>query len=219
MPSATITPGSQGTWNQATLIAGASKPAAMAVFDDITSYIQIYPPTSLVDTYRGTCPTDIGNVTALSITYRGGNHGGTTMQGTIGCSHGTYSGGNSTAGLWTTINFSILANHPGGGSWTQADFDSSLDFGVVATGSGTASFTYVAVNLTYDLASSGSFVPLIFSVAALLGCGISLNHMPSIASDVHKKTGALILPHEYASALRAWRLDPRRTILDLGRRA
>lgn len=176
MPVTVVTPSSQGTSNDATLVAGASKPVAMAADDGNTTYITITPPGQLNDNYKSTLwPTNVGYVSAISHTFKGGKDSGTcTLEGSFTCTHGSVAGmTTTTAAAYQTITTDILALHPGGGAWTQADFDSAVtQFGVKCSGAGgVGRFSYVQVSITWE-APVGGFAFLL-GLAGLVASPIS----------------------------------------------
>ena len=175
MPSDTRVPAAQGTWNQATLIVGSSKPAAMALNDDGSSYITISPPGSLIDSYTTAgWPASIATVSNVVCGFRGGWTGAGSApiaQCGIICPHGSVAGANTTASWWTTSFFS--PTHPGGGSWSAADCVNSTELDVVSTtATGTTAFSYVWLAYDYTVAG-GSF--LIFASWLLPLVGAALN--------------------------------------------
>jgi membrane associated rhomboid family serine protease len=55
--------------------------------------------------------------------------------------------------------------------------------------------------------SEANFAHLVGCLMGALGAGLLLRDMPGIARAIARRTGTLILPSEYADALRAWRRE------------
>jgi len=67
---------------------------------------------------------------------------------------------------------------------------------------------YRSVTFEYAASTAGTgFAHLIGSLIGAIGSGLLLRDMPALARAVFKRTGTLILPAEYAEALRAWRRE------------
>lgn len=212
MPNDTRTPAAQGSYNQATLIVGSSKPSAMAANDDGGSYIYITPPGSLVDSYTTSgWPSPIASVSNWTLLARGGHTGGgspPTAQVGIICPHGSAAGGNTTAAWWTNVG-SYSPAHPGGGSWSAADCVNTTELDVVATsGTDTTAFSYVQLNYDYTLAG-GSFMSFNSLLLPLLGGQLTLDLFAGamrrgIASLDRPWGWTRFLPHEFAEYWGQW---------------
>lgn len=66
---------------------------------------------------------------------------------------------------------------------------------------------YRSVTFTYAGGSADHFGHLIGSVIGAIGAGLLLREMPALARAIRRKTGTLILPHEYETALLAWQRE------------
>src|SRR5574340_360997 len=172
MPTDTRTPAAQGVYSQATLVAGASKPSAMAANDNGGSYISISPPGSLVDSYTTSgWPTNIGTVSNWLVGYVGGNVSGSQIcQWAIVCPHGSAAGGNYSGAYWGVLSGNPA--HPGGGSWSAADCVNSTELEVLSTsGTGTSYFSYVWLSYGYTL-TGGSFLYFASLLLPLVGAAL-----------------------------------------------
>lgn len=197
------------TYNSMALAAGASMVAAVdtgdpVAHDDSTSYLTSNnQPQAFTLTGKPSPPFRVNSVKTgcRHIQLAGGPSAGARMR--LGGVDSATLYHSAPGGSWTTP---ALVSHarPGGGAWTDTDIGAAtleMFFWNDVIGA-SAGFTSMWVELDYS--TPGGFVFFMLSVAPFVGAGLGLVHMPRLAAALARGGGGLLLPQEYAQALREW---------------
>ena len=217
MPAFSILPTAQGSSNAWTLIVGSSKWNAMRSSDGADTHIRS-ESTGLSDTYvmedlPGEAAGIVGNPTH-SIQAQD-----TFATGAISVVHVLtgFSLGTSTL----LASYSLVTQAVTGATVALLN---AAQAGLTSSGGGQPSrinASQVYVGGEYDVATSG-FVMILCGIAGLIGAGVLLSEMPALARAASRVSPvgickSLILPHEYAPALGAWRAYRHPRFVFLGR--
>lgn len=219
MATVILRPSSIGDHNVWTLMAGATKqaavdPGASVSHDDFTTYLQDTSGNKQSFYVVTGKPSAIAVVNSLGMGARfwGDWTTGATSFGAFARLNGTDGTEmTSTTGdsVWVNLTSAGIAR-PGGGSWTPTDIaNATLQAGARSGVSGlNTSLTSLWFALDY-IPASGGYLAI---VDGLIGAAIGLHEMARIAKVVFARTRTLITPEEYVAMWEELKFNPRRRI-------